>query len=125
MTEVIDIISPLTIGEDKIVITIDPVSIPLLAGNVVTLNFDYSKTVPSGVVLPMVLQVQPGFGRGAGYFEHVFRKTRPGSFAFALPFAGQWLAVLRECGHNFWLGRITLNVGGEQFSQILSTRQEP
>lgn len=125
MTEIIDIISPRTIGEDLITITVDPISLPILAGNVITLNFDYSRTSPGGVVLPMVLQAQPGEGRGTGYFEHVFRRTRPGSFAFPLPFAGEWLAVLRECGHNYWLGRITLNVGGEQFSQILSTRQEP
>ncbi len=121
----IDLISPRTIGEDKIGITVDPISLPLLVGVPVTLNFDYSRTVPSGVVLPLILVVQPGFGRGAGYFTKVFRKKRPGSFAFSLPGAGQWLAVLRECGHNYWQGRIVLDMAGEQFSQIQSSRQEP
>ncbi len=121
----IDIISPRTIGEDKIDITIDPISLPLLEGDAITLNFDYNRTSPGGVVLPLELVVQPGFGRGAGYFTKVFRKRRPGSFAFTLPSAGVWLVLLRECGHNYWQGRITLVVTGEQFSQIQSSRQEP
>ncbi len=121
----IDIISPRTIGEDKIDISIDPISLPLLVGNVITLNFDYERTSPCGVVLPLELVVQPGFGRGSGYFTKIFRRRRPGSFAFSLPGAGQWLVLLRECGHNFWQGRITLDVTGEQFSQIQSSRQEP
>lgn len=125
MTDVIDIISPRTIGEDKIVITVDPVSEPLLAGNPITINFDYSATTPGGVVMPLELIVQPGFGRGEGYFTHIFRKSRPNSFAFVLPSAGIWLAVLRECAHNYWQGRIQLDVGGEEFTQILSERQEP
>ncbi len=125
MTDAIDIISPRTIGEDKILIAVDPVSEPLLAGSPITLNFDYQNTVPGGVVLPLELIVQPGFGRGEGYFTEIFRRQRPNSFAFSLPGAGIWLVTLRECAHNFWQGRIKLDVGGEQFSQILSTRQEP
>lgn len=125
MTDAIDIISPRTIGEDKLLIAVDPVSEPLLAGSPITLNFDYQDTVPGGVVLPLELIVQPGFGRGEGYFTEIFRRQRPNSFAFTLPSAGIWLVTLRECAHNFWQGRIKLNVGGEEFSQILSERQEP
>ena len=44
----IDIISPRTIGSDKIDITVDPISLPLLAGNPITLNFDYSTAAPGG-----------------------------------------------------------------------------
>lgn len=126
MADVIDIISPRDIGQDdKIVITVDPISLPLLAGNIITVNFDYARTAPGGVVLPLELIVQPGFGRGEGYFTNIFRQSRPNSFAFSLPSAGEWLVVLRECAHNYWLGRLTLNVGGEEFTQILSERQEP
>ena len=124
MADQLDIISPTNIGADKIVITVDPVSEPMLAQRVITLNFDYGATAPGGVVLPIILQVQPTFGRGAGYFEHVFRRQRPSSYAFTLPSAGLWLVVLRECFHNQWQGRIQLEVGGEEFSQILSSRQE-
>lgn len=124
MTDQLDIISPTNVGADRITITVDPVSEPLLAQRIITLNFDYGDTAPGGVVLPLILQVQPAFGRGAGYFEQVFRKRRPNSYAFALPSAGLWLVVLRECFHNRWQGRIQLDVGGEEFSQILSSRQE-
>ena len=123
MADQLDIISPSDLGADKIVITIDQVSLPLLAHQAITLNFDYSKTTPGGVVLPLIMQVQPAFGRGVGYFEHVFRRTRPESYAFVLPSAGSWLVVLRECWHNAWQGRLLLDVGGEEFSQIQSSRQ--
>lgn len=123
MADQLDTISPSNLGSDMITITIDPVSLPLLAQRVITLDFDYSKTAPGGVVLPLILQVQPAFGRGVGYFEHVFRDHRPNSYAFALPSAGQWLVVLRECWHNAWQGRLLLEVGGEEFSQIQSSRQ--
>lgn len=124
MADELDTISPRTIGSDQIVITVDPVSLPLLATRVVTLNFDYSATAPGGVVLPLILKVQPTTGRGVGYFEKVFRKIRPSSYAFTLPGAGQYLVLLRECAHNSWQGRIVLDIGGEQFSQIQSSRQE-
>ena len=125
MSEILDLISPPTVGSDQIVISVDPVSLPLLAARVITLNFNYQTTFPAFVSLPMILQVQPAFGRGAGYFEKVFRRRVPNSFAFTVPGAGQYLVLLRECGHNFWQGRLLLDVAGEQFSQIQSTRQEP
>ena len=125
MADTIDIISPRTIGEDKIVLTIDPVSLPLLESNIITLNFDYSETEPEGVVLPLQFIVAPAFGRGVGFSEKIFRRTRPSSFAFSVPGAGTYLALLRECGHNSWSGSIRIVVEGEQFSQIQSTRQEP
>ena len=85
---------------------------------------DFDNHHPGGVVLPLILQVQPAFGRGVGYFEKVFRKTRPNSFAFSVPSAGQYLVLLRECFHNRWQGRLLIQVEGEEFTQILSTRQE-
>lgn len=124
MAELIDIISPLTVGSDQIVITVDPVSEPLLVGNAITLNFDYSAVAPGGVVLPLIFKVQPLFGRGVGYSEQVFRRHRLNSYSFTVPGAGRYLALLRECYHNHWQGRILLDVGGEEFSQIQSTRQE-
>lgn len=122
--ELIDIISPRDIGADKIVITVDPSSEPLLSSSAITLNFDYSAASPGGVVLPLQFVLQPTFGRGVGYFEKEFRLDRPSSFTFRVPGAGQYLALLRECWHNSWQGRLLLDIGGEQFSQIQSTRQE-
>lgn len=124
MSKGLDRVSPTFIGEDRITITVDPVSLPLLAFSIITLNFDYSQTAPVGVVLPLIMQVQPGFGRGAGYFEKVFRRQRPSQFAFSVDSAGRYLVLLKERGHNFWQGRLIFEVEGETFSQIQSSRQE-
>lgn len=125
MSTNLELISPPTIGSDQIVLSVDPVSRPLLESRVISINFDYSDTFPAFVVLPLILQVQPAFGRGVGYFTKVFRRVVPNSFAFTVPGAGRYLVLLRECGHNYWQGRLLIDVAGEEFSQIQSTRQEP
>ncbi len=126
MSENLDLVSPVDMGSDKIGITVNnPTGEELLVGLPITLDFDYSATLPSGVMLPLILQVQPAFGRGVGYKEFIFSKRAPSSFAFQVPGAGEYLAVLRECFHMRWQGRIILDVQGEEFSQILSSRQEP
>lgn len=125
MSENLDLVSPVDMGSDKIVITVNnPTGEALLVGIPITLDFDYSDTLPAGVVLPLILQVQPAFGRGVGYKEVIFRDRVPNSFAFQVPGAGLYLAVLRECFHNRWQGRILLQIDGEEFSQIQSARQE-
>lgn len=126
MSRNLDLVSPVDMGSDKITVTVNnPGGGALLVGTPITLDFDYSRTFPAFVKLPLILQVQPAFGRGVGYKEITFDKQVPNSFAFQVPGAGQYLAVLRECFHMRWQGRILLQVEGEEFSQILSTRQEP
>lgn len=120
--EILDLISPETIGEDKIGVTIDPISLPLLVGRVITLRFDYSLTYPQGVKKPLKLQVQPAFGSGVGYFEVLYVRSLPRSYAFTVQSAGQYLALLRETGHNSWQGRLLFEVKGDPTTQTLTTR---
>jgi hypothetical protein len=122
VSELLDLICPDNVGEDRIGITVDPSSNPLLVGRTITLHFDYSAAIPVGVKKPLKLQVQPAFGSGVGYFELTFMRVVPRSYAFTLHSAGQWLILLRETGHNFWQGRLLLNVGGDKFSQTLTSR---
>jgi hypothetical protein len=122
VTTNLDLISPTYIGQDKIGITIDPASLPVLSGGIITLAFDYSDALPEGVVLPLKLIVQPAFGDGTGYFEKTFRRSVPTSYAFTVLGAGRYLAVLKELGHNSWQGRLLIDVAGEKFSQIQSSR---
>src|SRR5688500_4629797 len=103
-------------------ITVDPSSEPLTAGRVVTLNFNYARTRPAGVVKPLKLQVQPAFGDGSGYFEVVFDLFVPNSYAFQVDGAGQYLVVIKEVGHNLWQGRIVLDVAGDQFQDVRTGR---
>ena len=125
MSELLDLVSPADMGSDKIVLSVaNPPGTVLLAGTPITMDFDYSATIPGGVALPLIMQIQPMFGRGVGYQTKIFRRRRPSSFAFQVPGAGKYLVVLRECFHNRWQGRIIIEVEGEEFSQILSSRQE-
>lgn len=122
MTQTLDQISPDNIGDDKIGISIDAASLPLLVNRTITLHFDYAATYPEGVVKPLKLQVQPAFGDGTGYFEVEFHRTIPRSYAFTVRGAGQWLVLIREIGHNSWQGRAVLNVGGDPFTQTQIAR---
>lgn len=123
MSELLDLISPVDMGSDKIVLSVDNLNDgALLVSRPITLLFDYSLAAPNGVVLPLVLQVQPAFGSGVGYVEKVFRRFAPESYAFTVPSAGIYLAVLRECYHQRWQGRILFEVEGDEFSQIVSSR---
>lgn len=120
--DILDRISPTYIGEDKITLAVDQTSLPLSTATAITITFDYTQTGTTGVVLPLVLQVQPMFGDGTGYIRKVFNRTVPNRYTFRLTSAGQWLVVLKEYSHNQWQGRLIINVGGEQFSQIITDR---
>jgi len=122
MTQTIDSISPTFIGADMIDITIDDVSKPLTVGKVITLNFDYARTLPGGVTRPLKLVIQPAFGSGAGYVEETFDTFIPSSFAFRVQGAGQYLVILREVYHNQWQGRVLLDVAGDQFQEVRTGR---
>lgn len=117
MTLLIDELSPRGLGADMITITVANAA-PILTSDIIQLQFDYSETTPSGVVLPLLLQVQPTFGKGAEYMEKYFRSFRPTSYAFQLASAGRYLVVIRETGHNFWQGRLLIDVAGEENSSV-------
>ncbi len=116
MNEILELISPLTIGEDRIVITVDPASQPLQPQKAITLQFDFTDTLPEGLVLPLDLEVQPAFGEGIGYQRVRFDRYLPQSYAITVALAGQYLILLKETGHNFWQGRILLDVQGDAYN---------
>jgi len=120
--DILNTISPTYIGQDKIGITVDAVSQPVMVSKIITLNFDYSETLPVGVVKPLKLHVQPAFGSGAGYQEFLFDLFVPNSFAFRVFAAGQYLVLLRELAHNQWQGRLLLDVKGDPFAQVQGAR---
>ncbi len=111
-------ISPTFIGEDKITVQVAQTSLPLDVSKAIILQFTYGLTGTAGVVLPLILQVQPAFGDGTGYFTKTFNRSRPNQFTFRVNSAGQYLVLLREFSHNNWQGRLLIDVAGESFSQI-------
>jgi hypothetical protein len=123
MSEIIDTISPVYIGEDKFTLTVAEASKPLLSYKPISINIDYSETDTTGVVLPIVIVVQPAFGDGTGYIRKTFSRSAPSSFSFfASAGAGDYLIVVKEYGHNQWQGRLVITVGGDDIASLITER---
>jgi hypothetical protein len=117
--ERIDIISPTTLGEDKIKITLSPLSDPAFVESPITVDFDYSEAdEEGGLRFPINVEVIPAFGDGTGYQREEFRRSRPSSFSFRAAGAGEHLILIKESAHNKWQGRLLIDVEGEEFTQI-------
>lgn len=108
----IEVLSPSYYREDRIAVTVDP-KLPLLASRPVVVSFDYAGCLPQGVVLPIVVAVQPAFGDGSNYVRKVFRRVAPSSYSFVPREAGDYLVTVRESAHNRWQGRLIVRVGGD------------
>lgn len=115
----LDILSPATIGSEKIGLKVDAGS-KLLANNPITVNIDYSRAdVDGGIVLPLIIALVPvSDPEKTEFVERQFKLTRPDSFTFTVERAGEYLIVARESAHNRWVGRVRLVVEGDPFTQI-------
>lgn len=126
MSETQDRVSPGFVGEDKIAVTIDECS--FLAGNLVThrnitARFDYSASAPEGVQLPIIVELQPGFGDGDSYKRVVFTRFVPETFSFRVTGSGKYFIIVKERFHNKWQGRLEIDVEGDPFSDITITQR--
>lgn len=108
----IDTLSPAYVGEDRIKLSLDPASSPVLVGKAVAILVDYSACEPEGTGLPLDLIVQgPSY---TSYREKVFRRYRPERVAFVPSEAGEHLVLLREQHHNRWFGSLRVTVVGDE-----------
>lgn len=124
MTASVDRVSPLFVGEDRITASLSSNTLTPLANGLVTVEFDYSRADQGGgVVLPLVVTVQPPGVNGVGYVRRVFYRSAPTSFTFRVKDAGRYFIQIRESGHNKWQGRLLFTVAGEEFSQILDNER--
>jgi len=126
MTNRLDIISPVGAGQDAISLTIDEDSEPLQAFKILQINIDYTDVDDRGVVVPLELIVQPGFGGGGvanGYTRKIYRRTAPNSFLFRPPAAGSYLILLREIHHNRLQGRLVIDVAGDKYAEPIVTER--
>ncbi len=123
MAALIDIISPMYLGETRIRVSVNPSCEPLMAFRPVTVDFNYDATKPGGIALPLVLVVQPALSEVAaagGYRRKVFKRHPPVSYTFTVPSAGDYLIMIREFAHNQWRGQKVITVGGDQLSTASS-----
>lgn len=112
----IDELSPATIGEDKIVLTLDPSTPSPQVFKIVQIDIDYSSTLPAGVALPLDFIVQ-GPNQDS-YKDRVFRRFKPTTLSFVPIEAGDHLVLLREQAHNRWIGRLIVTVAGDPFQKV-------
>lgn len=119
MTERIDVLSPTTIGEGKISVTLDPRTV-LLTERPITVNFNFARAdANGGVTLPLIIEVVPvSDPEKTGYQKSTFRSTRPSSYTFTVEGAGTYLVLIRESAHNKWVGQLRVIVGGDEFAAI-------
>lgn len=119
----LDIISPPTIGEDRIGVQLSAGTSQPRVGTPVTVEFDYADAdQDGGCVLPIVASVQPPTIDGRGYKRKVFGRALPLSFTFVPETAGEHLVVVRESAHNRWQGRLVVVVVGDDLSGIATER---
>jgi hypothetical protein len=111
----IDELSPATIGEDKIALSLDPSTDPAQALKAVQINVDYSEA-EGGVALPLDFIVQGPTEES--YIGRTFRRFRPSALSFVPVAAGEHLVLLREQGHNRWVGRLRITIVGDQFQKV-------
>jgi hypothetical protein len=108
-------ISPATMGEDKIALSLDPTTLAPRALSPVLINVDYSACDPDGIILPLELIIQAP--SAANVQRRRFTRVAPTSISFIPKEAGLHGVLLREVGHNRWVGKLRIPVAGDLVPQ--------
>ena len=109
---VVDEVSPVTYGEDRIVLTLSEQTPEPQAFNAVVVDVDYSAGLPEGVTLPLELTIVGPSGSET-YQRRVFRRLLPDTLAFIPREGGEHLIRLAEQFHNRWFGALVLEIAGD------------
>lgn len=116
LPSIIEDISPETIGEDLITLSLDPSTVSPRAFSSVLVNVDYSRCAPDGVVLPIEILVQaPTAGNVR---RRVARRAVPLTIAFTPREGGLHGVTVREIGHNRWVGKLRVQVAGDPLTPV-------
>jgi hypothetical protein len=114
---VVDEVSPVTYGQDRILLTLNQETPLVRAFGACLINVDYAATLPAGVVLPLVFTVTSSAG-AATYQRKVFRRLAPSVLSFIPREGGPHLVRLAEAHHNRWFGSLTIDVDGSTLKQV-------
>lgn len=108
---IVDELCPMYVGAEVIALSLADALATPTARSYVEIAVDYSDAEPSGVNLPLELLI---VGPSEQCFERrMFRRALPGQFSFLPPEAGKYQLLLREVGHNRWLGKLYVDVQGD------------
>jgi hypothetical protein len=113
---VVDEVSPVSYGQDLIVLSVSQATPQLRAFEAILLDVDYAACLPAGIALPLELSITSESG-AALYQRQVFRRFAPLSLAFVPREGGSHLVRLAEQHHNRWFGAILLDVEGSALKQ--------
>jgi hypothetical protein len=111
----LDELSPPYLREERIDLTLDESIVTPAAFSSVLVNVDYARTLPEGVMLPLIMEVQGPSAQS--YIRREFMRQAPDTLIFTPSEGGPHLVVLREVAHNRWWGRLHLSVEGERLDE--------
>jgi hypothetical protein len=107
----LDEISPRELREKRLDLALDPSITVARAFNPIVLSVSYTRTLPDGVMLPLLLEVQGPSPQS--YQRRVFGSVQPRSVLFVPREGGSHLVTLREVAHKLWWGSLQIDVVGE------------
>lgn len=119
----IDRISPVTVGEDRITVTLSSTTPFPVVGRPLCIEIAYTLADPEGCIPPIVISVQPEIGGpGSDYRRKVYNRL-PSSYTFVPASSGEHLILVRESAHNRWQGRLRVFVEGDDLSGVATERR--
>jgi len=116
---VADEISPKTLGENRLDLTLDvPEGLDALefvprAHQLISVSVSYARADPDGLVLPLELVVVGPSGTATRQSRY-FQRFAPSALTFRPREGGETLVVLRELFHNRWFGSLVFEVEGDE-----------
>jgi hypothetical protein len=108
----IDELSPRTVREKKLDVQLAPNDTAPRARSPVTLLVSYDRTLPAGVMLPILFEVQGP--SASSYQRREFLKHKPTTVIFTPREGGRHHVTVREVGHNLWWGSLAFEVAGDE-----------
>ncbi len=106
----LDDLSPSYVGEDRLDVRLDASQETVRALQPTLFTVDYSRALPEGVMLPLVLEVQ---GPSAGSYQRRIYTRVPKSVVVTFREGGAHLVILKEVAHNRWHGKLRVQVEGD------------
>jgi hypothetical protein len=109
MAGILEELSPMTVGSERIALTpADPSSQPR-AFSSYEIAVDLSLCEPEQVVLPLEMIVTSPTRTK----RTTFRRVVPSELSVLPDEGGRWIVTLREVAHNQWWGRHVFDVAGD------------